>query len=389
MVIYDAIVIGGGACGLACAVTLKKLNRNLKILVLEAGERLGKKLASTGNGQGNISNANMDISHYYSANKKLVEEICCGDYLLGAKLFSSLFIEDNMGRIYPSGKQASALVDNFILQLKHYDIQVMLQSKVISISKDKTITIEDGCSFKAKNIVAATGGKAQKQYKTDGSAYKLLTSLGHSLTNLYPSLVQLKTQTDFIKGLKGIRTDVILTAMVGDKVLKQTSGDLIFTDYGVSGNSVFYISPCVVDRQNVTLSIEFLPNISTEQIIKDINNKKSLGYNQSELLSSTLHNQLGRVIIKRANSSDARTIARLVKGFTLPVTGNLGFDYAQVTKGGINVDEVDSSLQSKLVQGLYLGGELLDVDGDCGGYNLHWAFSSGIKIAQSIVKKYD
>jgi hypothetical protein len=142
----------------------------------------------------------------------------------------------------------------------------------------------------------------------------------------------------------------------------------------------------VVDKQNVTLKLEFLPDVG-EEIIEDIRAKKQCGYQTSELLSGTLHNQLGRAIIKRCNSDDEQIIYKTLKNFTLEVVGNLGFDYAQVTKGGINMNEITDELESKFVKNLFLVGEVLDVDGECGGYNLHWAFVSGTEVAQTIASR--
>ncbi len=213
------------------------------------------------------------------------------------------------------------------------------------------------------------------------------TSFGHTLTPLYPSLVQLKTDTKHIKALKGIRADCIVTASCNGKTLAKARGDVIFTDYGVSGNAVFSVSSYITDKQNVTLSLEFLPDFSAEQIEQSIAVQKAAGREESELLSGTLHNQIGRAVIKRAGTASPREIVRTLKNFTLEVCGNLGFDYAQVTKGGINMGEVTGVLESRLAKNLFFAGEILDVDGDCGGYNLQWAFTSGMTVAREILNR--
>ena len=197
--------------------------------------------------------------------------------------------------------------------------------------------------------------------------------------------MQLKTDTTHIKTLKGIRADCVVSAVKGGKVLGKARGDVIFTDYGVSGNAIFKISSLIAGRDGVILNISFVPEVSMERIVTDINKKAALGYPHGELLSGTLHNQIGRAVIKRSGDS-AEEIARTVKNFTLNVLGTLGFDYAQVTRGGISCEDIGSDMQSKLVKGLYLVGEYVDVDGDCGGYNLLWAFASGKRAAQSIAE---
>ncbi len=387
---YDVIIIGGGASGLACAARLNKSGKKLKIALLDAGDRLGKKLAATGNGQGNISNLDISARHYHGGNTELAAKLCA-DPFSDERLFNCLFTADEKGRIYPTSRQASALVDDLINSVNNPPLALIATGyKVEKISKtEKGFEIPEsgGIVNKSKFLVLCVGGKAQKQFKTDGSGYALATGFGHTLTPLYPSLVQLKTDTEYIKTLKGIRVDCKVSAICEGKKIAETRGDVIFTDYGISGNAVFSISSYVADKRNVTLSLEFLPDFTSEQIVKSISAHKKSGFEVSELLSGTLHNQLGRAVIKRAGTASAEKIAETLKNFTLPVTGSLGFDYAQVTKGGISMAEVTDSLESKLVKNLFFAGEILDVDGDCGGYNLHWAFSSACAVADEILKR--
>ncbi len=383
---YDVIIVGGGAAGLACAVSLLKGGKNLKICLVDAGERFGKKLAATGNGQGNISNTDMTAAHFHGGNISVAEKIACVDAYDGAKLFGCIFGADDRGRIYPAGRQASALVDSLLHSLRGAECVTGVKiSKIIKENGGFAVYEDKRLVGKAKFVALCTGGKAQKQFKTDGSAYALATSFGHTLTPLYPSLVQLKTDTKHIKTLKGIRADCIVTASRNAKTLATARGDVIFTDYGVSGNAVFSVSSYITDKQNVTLSLEFLPDFSAAQIEQSIAAQKAAGREDSELLSGTLHNQIGRAVIKRAGTADPREIVKALKNFTLEVCGNLGFDYAQVTKGGINMCEVTDVLESRLARNLFFAGEILDIDGDCGGYNLQWAFTSGMTVAREIL----
>ena len=383
----DVAIIGGGASGLSCAVRLIRGNTKLNITIIEAGERLGKKLASTGNGQGNITNRNMSLDCYFSGNPNIVDKIAlASDRLrLEDELFHCILHADTSGRVYPVGKQASALVDSLMYELRDR-VTVCLNTKATDIDKNLNITLSSGEKIAAKYVVMCVGGKAQKQFKTDGSSYALAQKLGHSLTNLYPSLVQLKTDTQYIKSLKGIRVDCIVTALIAGQAIAQTRGDVIFTDYGVSGNAIFSITPYIADKQGVTLALNFL-QYDDDKIIKDIDDKKNLGYPDTELLSGTLHNQLGRAIIRRCGSNNSKAICHTAKNFTLSVLGTLGFDYAQVTRGGIDMNGVTDELESRYVKNLFFAGEILDVDGCCGGYNLHWAFASGFAVADSIIKR--
>ena len=381
---YDIIIIGGGAAGLACGVRLAE-NSELKILIIESGDRAGKKLSATGNGQGNVSNSNVSVSNYRSGNLSIVNMIVGNGADTALSVFGNmLFSTDSRGRIYPAGRQASALVDALLRKLKGNGVDILLSTKVTAIKKGFEVTVEDGRKFTCRNLVLATGGKAQKQFKTDGSAYKLAESLGHRITPLYPSLVQLKTDTTYIKTLKGIRTECKVTAIINGQAVRTEVGDVIFTDYGVSGNAIFYISPVFSDQKG-KLEIDLLPDFSAEHIMAVLKERLKDDISYSELLSGIVHNQIGRVIIKRSATEDIMTIVATLKKFTLDVTGTLGFDYAQVTHGGVDMRDISDNLESKLCKNLYFAGEILDVDGDCGGYNLHWAFASAKVVAEAIL----
>lgn len=273
-------------------------------------------------------------------------------------------------------------------------MDVRLQSNVVSIDKNKngfTLTVETSegrYSVYADKVVLCAGGKAAKNFGTDGTAYKLAEKFGHTVTALYPSLVQLKTDTAHIKTLKGIRiNDGGLSAYLGEKTLVSVRGDIIFTDYGVSGDAVFRASAFITDKlaKNVKLAIDVLPDYTREEVFTMLCKKRetfpSLPF--SELLCGMVNNQIGRAIMKRADG-DLKKASEFVKAFPLQVIGSLSFDYAQVTKGGIPLTETDGTLQSRLVEGLYLAGEILDVDGQCGGYNLQWAYSSACVVADAI-----
>ena len=385
---YDVAIIGGGASGLACAVRLIRSDKNLNIALIDAGERFGKKLASTGNGQGNITNKHMSLENYFSGNLNIVKNIALSSDRIGLEdnLFHCILQADSNGRVYPAGRQASALVDSLLYEVSKGNVHTYLNTKVIDIDKNLGITFSSGEKIAAKYVVICTGGKAQKQFKTDGSSYVLAQRLGHELTPLFPSLVQIKTDTQYIKNLKGVRVDCEVTAFSNGREIAKTCGDVIFTDYGVSGNAIFSISPYIADKQNVSLSLNFL-QFDDDKIIKDIENKRKVGYPDTELLGGTLHNQLGRAVIRRSSGTDPKAICNTAKNFTLTVLGTLGFDYAQVTRGGIDMNSITDELESKFVKNLFFAGEILDVDGCCGGYNLHWAFASGYAVADSIIKR--
>lgn len=380
----DVAIIGGGASGLAAAALLCRTTK-LDIALIEGGGRLGKKLAASGNGQGNISNAHISAQNYHGSGAARAYDIISCFGKVYERLFYGRFTCDERGRIYPAGRQASALSDCLIAEVRRGGVNVLTGARVVSLEKGGqfVLRLSDGSSLTARYVVMCVGGKAQKQFGTDGSSYALARAFGHRITPLFPSLVQLKTDVAHIKTLRGIRADCNVRAVAEDGGEMSARGDVIFTDYGVSGNAVFSVSPVFAGSRG-KICIGFAPGISEEELAADIRLKQSLGYERSEVLALTLNNQIGRAIVRRAGSGDAAVIAHTAKNFTLEVNGTLGFDYAQVTRGGVDMSDVNDDLESALCPGLFFAGEVLDVDGNCGGYNLTWAFASAARVAEAI-----
>lgn len=390
--IYRVAIIGGGAAGLMSAVELtcgKNAIYGNEVLLLERNDRVGKKLVATGNGQGNLTNAQMG-AEFFHGKKAFIEEFIAHEKQLSLKKYLTdlgiVLTENKDGKIYPLSKQASAVLDILREVLKSKGVEETVNSQVKSIKKEKDYFVikTDDKTYCAKKVIVAVGGSAGKQFGTDGTQYKLLESFGHKTTKVYPSLVQLKTDLEFIKGLKGLKETAKVTAICAGKELKSTTGDLLFTEFGVSGSSIFAISSAVAGKDNVELKIEFVPELTEEQLISIIEKRKKSEVFRDNLLLGVINKRIGQAVLKRARGANATEIAIQLKNFRLKVTGNLGFNYAQVTRGGIVTDDVDpKTYESNLVEGLYIVGEVLDVDGDCGGYNLTFAFVSGIISARS------
>lgn len=398
---YKIIVVGAGASGLFLTNLLLRRGENPEnILLIERGERVGRKLSATGNGQGNVTNLYVTNGGYFSVadNADRVQSLvnAYSDESI-KRFFADLgvpLLPDERGRVYPASRQASALTD--ALRFAAADVPSLLGATVTSLTKTGggyrvVVKTADGeRSYSAQNVVLCCGGKAAKNFGTDGNGYALATSLGHTLTKLYPSLVQLKTDTAYTKTLKGVRVnDAKLTARFDGGEISVT-GDIIFTDYGVSGDAVFRVSAYFTDKidAGVALFIDFLPEV-TETDLAALLARKQTAYprlEKGELLFGVVNNQIGRAIFRRANGDIAAAID-LVKRFPLQVTGSLGFDYAQVTKGGVPLSETDENLQSVRSKGLYFAGEILDADGACGGYNLQWAYASACAVADGILSK--
>ena len=383
---YDIAIIGGGAAGCYLAALLAE-HKNKSVALIEAGERLGRKLSATGNGQGNLTNVNMCADKYFGGRGDLVKGIVGDDHKAVLAPFYGIFSADSLGRVYPAGRQASALTDALRRRIERGNIDVMTNAKVVRLAKGYEIGLADGRKVNVRFVALCAGGKAQKQFGTDGNAYALAEKFGHKITPLYPALVQLKTDTANIKTLRGLRADCVVTAKISGKTVKTTRGDVIFADYGVTGNAIFTVSSYVTGKDDATLSLAFLPDVSKEEIAVDVASKQRAGYAREELLACTLNNQIGRAIMKRCESDEPRKIAKAVKNFTLNVSGTLGFDHAQVTRGGISAEDVTGELESAFAPGLFFAGEILDVDGECGGYNLHWAFSSAKRVYKALITR--
>ncbi len=396
---FKVAVIGGGASGLLCAIELLSGKNALNadgVILLEKNDRVGKKLIATGNGQCNLFNTDMTENHFYGDGEFLTQFIDnCHKIDISAYFYKMgiPFCFDDEGRGYPISKQASSVLDIIRARLSEKGLNVQTNACVVNIIKKSTVfeIFTESGRYYAENVVLAVGGKTAKQFGTDGSAYGLAQNFGHKVTALYPSLVQLKTNLDSIRALKGLKERAKVSVYDGDAYLGRSVGDLLFTDYGVSGNAVFKVSPFAVSAKEPNLKIEFLPDISIKELENILIDRSGIDFFKNEnMLCGLVNKRIGQAIIKTAKDKSERGVAYAVKNFNLKVTGNTGFNYAQVTKGGIKTNDVDKrSYESKICDNLYLVGEYLDVDGDCGGYNLTFAFTSGITSAKYIKKEWE
>lgn len=402
---YAAIIVGGGASGMFCALRLAESGVK-DVLLLERNDRLGRKLSATGNGQGNVTNSAMSAEHYFSGDAGRVASVLArfgAEDLIGAlSALGGIFLPDAVGRVYPASRQAASVTDLLRFALEGR-VEVRTGVRVLSARRDGalfSVRTDGGKEFRGRALVLACGGKAAPHFGTDGSGYGLARAFGHTVTPLRPSLVQLKTEQTYIRGLKGVRADCAVRLLPGAAAAKGMPaskgdvclrGDLLFTDYGVSGDVIFRLSAFC--REGDVLSVDFLPDCAPSAVAAAIRGKAER-YPQmrgEDLLRGIVNSAVGKCLAKYSANAPfsqdrglADRLAACVKDFRLPVVGSLGFDYAQVTKGGVPLGEVDDDLMSRRAEGLYLLGELLDVDGECGGYNLQWAFSCGAVAASAV-----
>ncbi len=384
----DILIIGGGASGLAAAIEAARTNPHKSVTVLEHLPKAGKKILATGNGRCNLGNLNAASHRYRNAEfAQPVIEAYGTESLI--EFFESMGLytrADSEGRLYPMSNSAASVLDALRFECDKLGIKIICEEKATQLKKtDGVFTVNDG--IKAEKVIVATGGKAAPSQGSDGSGYPLLKSLGHSLTPLAPSLVQIKTDTASIKSLKGVRAKARLRLSSGGS----SEGEILFTDYGISGIAAMDLSRFIKQNKKAEISLDLLPDFAQEDakeiIIRISRHNPTIP--ADSMLGGIIHKAIGTAAIKAAlgflpktageiKPKQAAIIAATLKDFRLTVTGTKGYNDAQVTLGGADVSEFDNNtMMSKKVKNLFACGEVLDVDGACGGFNLAWAFASG------------
>ena len=391
------VIIGGGASGMAAAVRAAEDPDN-QITLLERQARVGRKLLATGNGRCNLTNTEAALPNYHGGDVSFAAP-ALQTYPPAAVLdfFHDLglkTVEEYGGRVYPASDHASSVLDVLRLALEKPNVEVVTGAAVESVKKQNgkfTITWAEG-SAEADALIVACGGCAGSKLGGVTDGYTLLQSLGHSRTALYPALTQIRTVPDYPKALKGIRADAQVRLLRGETELANTKGDVLFTETGLSGTAVFEISrAAATGGSGLTVSLGFTDE-DEPSVLVDLRARRArwpqLAANQ--ILTGAVQSRLGQMLCKSVGISGGDTVsditdaqltalARALHDFRLPVTGVSGFEAAQVTAGGIKTSEFDpQTMQSCIVPGLYACGEVLDIDGDCGGFNLQWAWASGL-----------
>ncbi|MBR5485173.1 MAG: NAD(P)/FAD-dependent oxidoreductase [Oscillospiraceae bacterium] len=399
------IVIGGGASGMAAALTAAR--KGAQVCILEKQPRVGRKLLATGNGRCNLTNTNLSIEHYHGQDADFAKAALTRfDTEKTLEFFNNLGLIttcENSGRVYPLSDQAGSVLDVLRLALDEKGVEVRTECEVTAIKKEKNgfaVMLNDGM-MKADKVIVCCGGMACGKLGGTQSGYELLKSMGHTMTKLYPVLVQVKTDTTFIRALKGVRADARVVVEAGGKVIAESQGEVQFTETGVSGPAVFEVSRAIsTSKQQAVIRFDLLRDLDLQQTIQLLKKRRNLMPNQTteNFLTGILHNRLGRTVLRYAGygftdyikdlkNTDIELIAAAIKNFETKVSGVAGFENAQVTAGGISTADFNpETMESRLVKGLYAAGEVLDIDGDCGGYNLQWAWASGITAAENACK---
>lgn len=401
---YDIAIIGGGASGLVAAISAKRCNPNLSVAIFESNQRVGKKLLITGNGRCNLGNSGQLFGRYHGDTHFAQDVLNRFNTESTVDLFQSIGIECvelEEGKLYPACLQANAVVDQLRFCTDELGVDTLTETKVDKIEKESKFfkIYSNGEIYSAKKVIVATGGCAAPKSGSKGDGYALLTSFGHKKTSTHPALVQVITKTDLTKALAGIKVEgeISLTTKKGSRTEK---GEILFTEYGLSGPPVLQISRMVAECGQGDISIDFLPEMDFNEVYSILERRKDIlkNRNTDHLLLGFLNKRVGEVVIKSASIPLSTPISELkekqlkditskIKKFPMTATGTKGFDNAQVTAGGISTkDFCGDTMESKLIKELYATGEVLDVDGDCGGFNLQWAWATGYIAGTSAAK---
>lgn len=394
-------IVGGGAAGMTAAILAAR--NGAQVTLLEGNDRVGKKLLSTGNGKCNLSNEKLGLKMYHTCSPRQLEgwlkQFTTEDI---TEFFRNLgvLIKPVGDGLYPVSGQASTVLDALRFELEREQrIQVRTNFKVDHISytgREKQILLQSGGeSLVFDRVILACGGRAAPKTGSDGSGYKLAEMLGHSLVPIVPALVQLRCREDWFKSVAGVRAEAEL--LLEDKKAGRIRerGELQLVDYGISGIPVFQLSGRINyilrEKKEAALKIDFLPGYAKEEFAEKMLRERmpveECG-TVEEYFTGVLHKKLMTLLIRLAGlrpsepaaGADPKRLKKvyaLCRELTVHVTGSNSFEHAQVCAGGVPLDELTESLESQKAPGVYFAGEILDVDGRCGGYNLHWAWCSG------------
>ena len=395
------IVIGGGASGLVSAI-YAAINGN-KVILLERNNKCGKKLLLTGNGKCNYFNSDMNINHYNTSDKKVLQEIITSNYVERIEyFFKTLGIVPKIknGYYYPMSNQSTSIVNALVnyAKLVGVDIKNNVLVEYINYLDDQFVLNTSDGVFKCSKVIIATGSKVLSKTGSDGMGYTFLKKFGHSIIKPLPALVQLIGKGKYFKNWAGVRCDVSLTHLEANQKIKEVKGEVQLTDYGISGICTFQLSGRIArgldNEKKEEIAINFMPwlDIGFDEYM----NKQNKKFTITQILEGFLNYKLVNVILFFAGiDRDSRWIELTdeqheclkdyVLNFKIEIIDTKGFEHAQVCSGGIPLSEIDpTTMESRYQKGLYITGELLDIDGECGGYNLGNAWITGMIAGSSI-----
>lgn len=396
------VIIGGGASGLMAAISAARMDA--RVTILEHMDRVGKKILSTGNGKCNITNLYQDSDCYRGqypdfATKVLKQfnEKDTMDFFAGL----GLAYKNRNGYIYPNSEQASSVLDVLRLELDSLQVKTEcgIQVNAIQPVKDHYTIVTDRGTFHSDTLILSTGSKAAPKTGSDGSGYHLACKLGHTIIDPVPALVQLRSDDKAFKQLAGIRTEAQISLYIDNHFVRNEIGELQLTEYGISGIPVFQLSRfaarALLENRKVAVQIDFYPSMDEEMLYEMFHKKTQRQPYKTieEHFIGVLNKKLAAVLIRKTgiepdnktfNHAQLKVLLQTIKHYPVNVQSTNSFDQAQVCAGGVSTNEIaPENLESKIRKNLYITGELLDIDGACGGYNLQWAWSTGFLAGKS------
>lgn len=405
------IIVGGGAAGMMASIIASQ--EGVQVTLLERNPRVGKKILATGNGRCNFTNINANVDCYYGKNPAFVHSALAQLPVAATiNFFERLGIAhkvEELGKVFPMSDQASSILDVLRYKLETLNVKIICDAFVKEIRKKKnlfTVTLANGESFTGDGVILTTGGKAMPTTGSDGNGYDLALKLGHTLISIFPGLVQLKLEKDFFKQIQGVKFLGVAELLHQDKIIAREEGDLLFTNYGISGPPILQLSRKANELlkmgQRAVLKIIII-HTKKEEELREMLNKRFSAEPEKTIefsLIGLINKRLIPVLLKEAGikepkrpikdlpQAEKEKILKILMDWRFEIRGNTGWPNAQVTCGGINTDEIDPrTMESKIIPGLFFAGEVVDIDGQCGGFNLQWAWSSayvaGLNSAKS------
>jgi len=397
-------IIGAGASGLVAAIMAAR--HGINVTIYEKNNKIGKKILATGNGRCNVTNNSIKTSNYHGLNPKFVNvAIDRFNTSVCKKFFDEIGVplsEGQNGRLYPKSLQSSSIVNLLVYECQRLGVKIFLNKEVKNIQKetDKFVLQVGDEKIYTSLVLIATGGMAMPTLGASKSGYEFAKNFGHTITKTFASLVQLVCKEDF-KSISGVKLEGDVRVFSGKERVCESNGDILFTNYGISGSAVLDVSRVVnkllQNADEVNINLDLMSEYSKEQL-KNILTKRAKNSNGKDMplwldgfINSKFAAYLSRELkIKNADELNTKEIMRLtylLKNFKVKVVGSKGFKSAEVTAGGIKTDEINpNTMESKFQNGLFFSGEVLDIDGDCGGYNLHWAWASGYSVGLYLSK---